>query len=217
MAVILTSGAVLINLNNEVSASTRPSLADLQAQLTSLQNQVGSLSPGDPFIGEVRLFSGNFAPRGWAFCQGQLLSIAQNQALYSILGNTYGGDGITTFALPDLRGRVAMGEGNGPGLTNRSLGQKPGVENTVLSTSQLPQHSHTLLTSSAGTNTTQASGNLLAADSANAIYKTNGSGDTQTGTDSITSTGANQPVSVVQPSQVLNYIIAIEGLYPQRN
>ena len=101
-------------------------------------------SGADPFIGEVGLFANNFAPRGWAFCDGQLLQISENTALFSLLGTTYGGDGRTTFGLPDLRGRTAIGEGNGPGLTPRSLGSKTGVENVTLTEAQMPSHAHTL-------------------------------------------------------------------------
>jgi microcystin-dependent protein len=101
-------------------------------------------SGADPFIGEVGLFANNFAPRGWAFCDGQLLSIAQHTALFSLLGTTYGGDGRTTFGLPDLRGRTAIGEGTGPGLTPRTLGSKTGVENVTLTEAQMPSHAHTL-------------------------------------------------------------------------
>jgi len=102
------------------------------------------MSSGEPFLGEVTLFGGNFAPRNWAFCDGQLLPIAQNTALFSILGTTYGGDGRTTFALPDLRGRTVLHEGPGPGLTPRYLGQKTGVEQVTLTKAQLPAHDHTL-------------------------------------------------------------------------
>ncbi len=99
----------------------------------------------DEFIGIIKIFGGNFAPQGWAMCQGQLLSISQNQALFSILGTIYGGDGITNFALPDLRGRIALGMGNGPGLSPYTQGQKAGNENTSLNLGNLPSHNHTLL------------------------------------------------------------------------
>src|SRR5687767_11620624 len=101
-----------------------------------------------PFIGTVVLFAGNFAPRGWAFCAGQILSIAQNTALFSILGTTYGGNGQTTFALPDLRGRVPMGTGQGPGLQNYVLGEAVGVEHVTLNTTQMPAHNHLVEVSS---------------------------------------------------------------------
>src|SRR6185503_14662217 len=103
----------------------------------------------EPFIGEIIMFAGNFAPRGWAFCEGQLLSIAQNSALFSILGTTYGGDGQTTFALPDLRGRAPMQWGQGPGLTPRFLGESSGAENVTLISTQMPAHTHALNASGA--------------------------------------------------------------------
>ena len=106
----------------------------------------------EPFIGQLMLFGGNFAPRGWAMCDGQLLPIAQYSALFSILGTTYGGDGRTTFALPDLRGRVPMGFGHGPGLSAHGLGSKGGEENVTLTTSQIPSHSHQAMGSNADGN-----------------------------------------------------------------
>ncbi|MEM8909888.1 MAG: tail fiber protein, partial [Bacteroidota bacterium] len=96
----------------------------------------------EPFIGQIMMFGGNFAPRGWALCNGQLMPISQNQALFSLLGTTYGGDGRTTFALPDLRGRAAMHAGHGPGLTDRRLGQRSGTETNTMNTLQMPSHSH---------------------------------------------------------------------------
>ena len=122
----------------------------------------------EPFIGEIRMFAGNFAPRGWAFCDGQLLDIASNNALFAILGTTYGGDGRTTFALPDLRGRVVIGPGTGPGLSSRRLGEKGGEERVVLNTLQIPSHTHTvnveakLNASSQDVDAQTAQGNVLA-------------------------------------------------------
>src|SRR5215831_4079907 len=103
----------------------------------------------EPFLGEIRMFGGNFAPRGWALCQGQLLSIAQNTALFSILGTTYGGNGQTTFALPGLRGRYPMQQGQGPGLSPRSLGEQGGSQTVTLLTNQMPAHTHSHLASAA--------------------------------------------------------------------
>src|SRR5512136_2572601 len=95
-----------------------------------------------PYVGEIRMFAGNFAPQGWMFCEGQLLPISQYDALFNLIGTTYGGDGINTFALPDLRGRVIVGPGQGSGLSNYVLGQQGGVETVTLTTNQIPQHSH---------------------------------------------------------------------------
>ena len=118
----------------------------------------------DPFIGEIIMFAGNFAPRGWALCDGQLLSIAQNSALFSILGTTYGGDGRTTFGLPDLRGRVAVHEGTGPGLPNIRLGQKGGAVNHTLTQGQLPPHTHTVACSGGAADSDTPVGNFPAVD-----------------------------------------------------
>src|SRR5829696_275124 len=104
----------------------------------------------EPFIATIIMFAGNFAPRGWAFCQGQLLSISQNTALFSLLGTTYGGNGQTTFALPDFRGRVAVGTGAGPGLSNISLGEQAGVPTVTLITQEMPMHNHTISGNASG-------------------------------------------------------------------
>ena len=167
----------------------------------------------EPFIGEIIMFGGNFAPRGWALCDGQLLPIAQNSALFSILGTTYGGDGRTTFGLPDLRGRVAMHAGSGPGLTPRQLGAKGGEETVTLSVNQIPSHDHTLNASSAESNQKNAADGVLAKAG---IYQT-GNPDEVMDRQSIGNTGANQAHDNVQPFQTVNYIIALTGTYPSRN
>src|SRR5689334_10120851 len=120
----------------------------------------------EPFLGEIRMFGGNFAPRGWAFCNGQILSIAQNTALFSLLGTTYGGNGQTTFALPNLQCRLPMHFGNGPGLTPRSLGEMGGTETVTILTNQMPMHNHSLMATNADGNNAHPIGNTLAGDSA---------------------------------------------------
>src|SRR3954470_22596670 len=119
----------------------------------------------DPFIGQIILFAGNFAPKGWAFCSGQLLSIAQNSALFSLLGTTYGGNGQTTFALPDLRSRVPIHAGQGPGLTNYVQGEQTGVENVTLTTPQLPAHTHAVNGVASGGNQASPAGGSPAIES----------------------------------------------------
>lgn len=177
----------------------------------------------NPFIGQIIMFGGNFAPRGWAFCDGQLLAIAQNTALFSILGTTYGGDGRTTFGLPDLRGRVAMHEGTGPGLTPRSLGAKGGSETNTLNTTQMPSHNHTATgTVNLGTAANAASGSgafLPISTGANFYSDTAGTADLNAGAVSVTvgNNGSNSPVNNMQPFQVVNFIIAMVGTYPSRN
>lgn len=171
---------------------------------------------GSPFIGQVVLFAGNFAPRGWALCQGQILSIAQNTALFSILGVTYGGNGQTTFALPDLRGRVPVGQGQGPGLSSYALGQQAGTETVTLTVNQMPMHNHPftpLANSDTGTQTRPNGGYLATLD--NLYSPTNDNtamGQQQTGI-----SGGSQPHDNIQPYTTLNYIICMEGIYPSRN
>jgi microcystin-dependent protein len=165
----------------------------------------------EPFIGQLLLVGFNFAPRGYAMCNGQLLAINTNTALFSLLGTQYGGNGTTTFGLPDLRGRVSLHQGNGPGLTTRVQGEVAGVESVNLTTNQLPSHSHPLL-ANAGLGST--------AKPAGAVASQGGSySPTSDGTrlaDSVT-TGANQPVSILQPYLVLNWVIALQGIFPSRS
>jgi|RhiMetdeSRZDD1v2_1073273.scaffolds.fasta_scaffold26662_6 microcystin-dependent protein len=177
----------------------------------------------EPLIGTVFLFAGNFAPRGYMLCQGQLMSIAQNTALFSILGTTYGGDGQTTFALPDLRGRVPMGTGQGPGLNNYILGEETGTENVTLLSTQMPQHSHNMMVSTSNANSPQATNNYLAVANGDfqgdnvTVNTYNGTPNAALGGNSIGIAGGSQPHENLQPSLVMNYIIAIEGIFPSRN
>jgi microcystin-dependent protein len=166
----------------------------------------------DPFLGEIRLFAGNFAPRSWALCNGQIMSIAQNTALFSLLGTTYGGNGQTTFALPDLRGRVPVHAGQGPGLTNYDLGQQGGTETQTLTTSQIPAHTHALNASS-NDETTNRPTNAVPAKGG--VY--DGTLNATMNPGAIGATGASQPHPNVQPYTTLNYIIALEGIFPSRN
>ncbi len=170
----------------------------------------------EPFIGQIQMFAGNFAPRGWALCHGQLLSISSNEALFSLIGTIYGGDGRTTFGLPDLRGRAAMGEGSGPGLSSRRLGQKLGRETNTLNVAQLPSHSHTVaaqVNTDAAAVTAPANHFLAPAEA----YATAGTAGAHLGGVTCGNTGGSQPVNNIEPSQVLNYIIALVGIYPSRN
>jgi microcystin-dependent protein len=170
-----------------------------------------------PFIGQIVIFGGNFAPRSWAFCNGQLLSIAQNTALFSILGTTYGGDGRTTFALPDLRGRVAIGQGHGPGLSQRSLGQEGGSETNTLTTNQIPSHNHGLQipVSDEDSNSDEPNGNVLAAGQ---FYQTTPAANQNYGSvNGTANTGGNQSFNNIQPYLAVNYIIATQGVFPSRN
>ncbi|MBV1922745.1 MAG: tail fiber protein, partial [Flavobacteriaceae bacterium] len=172
---------------------------------------------------------GNFAPRGWAFCEGQLLPISQNSALFSILGTTYGGDGRTTFALPDLRGRVPMQQGTGPGLTPHRLGQQSGSETHNLSVANLPPHSHAgavHVSSAAATKSAAAAGDSIAAPgtgSGRDFVATEGFNSTapnvalSNASVTTSNTGSGTAVTNMQPSLALNYIIALVGTYPSRS
>ena len=177
----------------------------------------GKTKAQEPILGEIRMFAGNFAPTGWAFCQGQLLPIAQNTALFSLLGTTYGGNGTTTFALPDLRGRVPVGFGQGPSLSNRVIGEKFGTETVTLTTAQMPAHSHTV-----NAVTTEGNQNLHT-NSLPANTKTldkeysDANANTTMKATMVNPTGGSQPFGVSQPSLGVNFIIALQGIYPSRN
>lgn len=181
----------------------------------------------ETFLACILLWPCNFEPRGWAFCAGQILAISQNTALFSLLGTTYGGNGTTTFALPNLLGRVPVGAGNGPGLSSYVLGQLGGTENTSLTQQNLPAHVHTFTVSASNaqaTTSSPAAGNSLAApyDSVNfnpiAGYNTTAPNTTlNIGTGTTGATGNSIPFSNIQPYLALNYIIALEGIYPSRN
>ena len=181
----------------------------------------------EPFIGEIMMFGGNFAPRGWALCNGQLLSIAQNTALFSILGTTFGGNGQTTFGLPDLRGRVPMHWGQGPGLTNRNLGEVSGVESTTLTVNNLPSHTHvstltaSMPSSSNAGNADSPNGNIPAGNASQENYSapntSNGTMAPITLGGGIQPAGGNQPFSIMQPYLVISFCVALEGIFPSRN
>lgn len=171
----------------------------------------------NPFIGQIMLFAGNFAPRSWAFCQGQLLPIAQNTALFSILGTTYGGDGRTTFGLPDLQGRMAISEGNGPGLPSYRLGQKTGNPTTVLSVANLPQSQIHIPASSDDGNSSEAlNASMATVDDAKPVYAASSSSAGSMAPGSIIG-AANTAFSNEAPYLAMNYIIALQGTFPSRS
>jgi len=173
----------------------------------------------DPFLAQITMFAGNFAPRGWAYCSGQLLPISQYSAVFSLMGTTYGGDGRTTFGLPDLRGRFPIGsEGGstGPGLTPRQLGQKGGVQNVVLNTSQIPSHSHPMVgsTNVGNTKTPNAARPSVSNDGEN-NYSTMNDADTLMAPTSFT--GGGQSHENMPPFLAINFIVALQGVFPSRN
>jgi len=173
----------------------------------------------EPFIAEIRMFAGNFAPRNWALCDGQLMPIAQNTALFSLLGTTYGGDGRTTFALPDLRGRAPMHPGHGFGLTQRQLGETNGAETVTLLASEIPAHSHELRGSdNAATTPLPVPADNMLARTAEDTYQTPGNKTlAMMSVNSLSAAGGGQPHNNMQPYLVLNFIIALWGIFPSRN
>jgi microcystin-dependent protein len=170
---------------------------------------------GTPFLGEIRLFGGNFAPLGYAFCSGQILSISQNDALFALIGTTYGGDGQTTFALPDLRGRIPVHVGQGPGLSSYVLGQSGGAETVTLTTQQLPAHTHAAQAQSAAGNQAAPGGGVWAASGQNQ-FSSNAPNAAMSNA-AIGSAGGSQPHDNAMPYQVISFIIALEGIFPSRN
>jgi microcystin-dependent protein len=171
----------------------------------------------DPFLGQILLVPYNFAPRGWAFCQGQILSIAQNTALFSLLGTTYGGNGQTTFALPDLRGRFPNGSGQGPGLSNYSLGQMSGTESVTLTPQQMPLHTHQLMAYSEDGNQGNPNPHVLATAGGSPPPYSNQMPNVQMASAAIGNAGGSQPFQALPPYLTLNYIIALQGIFPSRN
>ena len=174
----------------------------------------------DPYIGEIRMFAGNFAPAGWALCDGQILGVQQNSALFSILGTTYGGNGSTSFGLPDLRGRVAVNQGAGPGLSTYSTGDVAGTENVTLSQGQMPAHNHTVAVAGAGntpdpTGAYQASVTVVPSTTHASPYSS-GAPTGLMNAAAIGSAGSSQPLPVLQPLLCVTFMIALTGIYPPR-
>jgi microcystin-dependent protein len=170
----------------------------------------------DPFVAEIRIFPFNFAPRGWAFCDGQLLPISQNTALFSLLGTTYGGDGKSTFALPDLQGRAPMHPGQGPGLSLHDLGEMHGTDTVTLDQSEIPGHSHGLRADTvdpADTNVPSAAA-ALAQSSGGTLYQPNATA--QLAPQALAPVGGDQPHNNLQPYLTLSFNIALQGVFPPR-
>jgi microcystin-dependent protein len=175
----------------------------------------------EPFIGEIIMFGGNFAPRGWAMCNGQLLSISQNTALFSILGTSFGGNGTTTFGLPDLRSRVPIHQGQGPGLSPYVLGQQGGPENVTLLQNNMPIHTHLANASTINADQPSPAGAIWASpvDSqggAGTGY-TKQAANTTMAPNAIGNAGGSVPFSIVQPYLAVTFIIALQGIFPSRN
>jgi len=174
----------------------------------------------DPFVAEIRIFAFNFAPTGWAFCNGQLMPISQNTALFSLLGTTYGGDGKSTFALPDLQGRAPMHPSQGPGLSLNDLGETGGAGTVTLLTSEVPSHTHSVGNASAQSGTTSSPANATWAPSSFGkglldLYKP-GPPDGSVNPNALQATGGDQPHNNMQPYLTMNFCIALQGVYPPR-
>lgn len=175
----------------------------------------------DPYIGEIRMFAGNFAPRGWALCNGQLLAISQNTALFSLLGTYYGGDGRTTFALPNLQGAAPVGQGQGPGLTDRALGESGGETQVTLLQSEMPTHNHTVSASTNGSTGSDPTNSVWAVGGQTRggvpLYNANANPPATMNPAAISRSGGDQPHNNMPPSLGLNFIIALQGIYPPRS
>jgi microcystin-dependent protein len=171
-----------------------------------------------PFLGEIRMVPFNFPPKGWALCNGQLLSISQNTALFSLLGTTYGGNGTTTFALPDFRSRVPIHAGQGPGLSNYTLGEQTGAESVTLTVGQLPAHNHTVNGVAGGGNQASPAGGSPAIESTGtSLDYSNGVPNSPMNAAMVSATGSNQPHPNIQPVLCVNFVIALVGIFPSRN
>lgn len=170
----------------------------------------------EPFIAEIKIFAGNFAPRSYAFCDGQLLPISQNTALFSLIGTTYGGDGRTTTALPNLQGRAPMHAGRGPGLSSRKLGQKSGAETVTLSELQMPNHNHTVEARPSSASTSTPTNNFFANLTGANMYSSSTSSMVNMQAGLLQNAGGGQPHNNMQPFLAMNFIIALQGIYPSR-
>ena len=179
----------------------------------------------EDYIAVIRLFALNFAPRNFAFCNGQIMAIQANTALFSLIGTYYGGNGQSTFALPDLRGRSAIGQGQGPGLSSRTLGEVDGTETVTLNTTQMPAHTHLINATTAAGTTSVPTNALLAAgpktgsgpNSTSLNTYASGSANTALANSTVAQSGNNQPLPIMSPYLVLNYCICTQGIFPSRN
>ena len=170
----------------------------------------------DPFVAEIRIFPFNFAPRGWAFCNGQLMPISQNTALFSLLGTNYGGDGRSTFGLPNLQGAAAMHPGQGPGLSLRNLGETGGQDNVTLLQTQMPVHTHALEASNEIGEDRKAAGEAVARSTGGPLYGPLPATPAALAPESVTPIGGSQPHNNLMPCLIMNFCIALQGVFPPR-
>ncbi len=170
----------------------------------------------DPFVAEIRIMPTNFPPTGWAFCNGQLLPLSQNTALFSLLGTFYGGNGKSNFALPDLQGRAPMHPGQGPGLSLRDLGETGGSQTVTLLASEIPVHNHALMATNNPGDINHPTGNALSRSTGASVYSATASPPVQLGVQTLGVSGGSLPHSNLQPLLTLNFIIALQGVFPPR-
>ena len=170
----------------------------------------------EPYVGEIRMFAGNYAPAGWALCDGQLLPVSENDALFSLFGTTYGGDGRTTFGLPDLRGRIPIHAGSGPGLTPRVLGQPGGTEQVQLTTTNLPSHTHPLRASTTIADQTSPTDNVVAQPNAADLYFA-ATPSTPLAATALSQVGGSDIHDNVMPFQCVNFIVSLVGIFPSKH
>ncbi|MCE2928970.1 MAG: tail fiber protein [Candidatus Caenarcaniphilales bacterium] len=175
--------------------------------------QLGASAATEPFIGEIMMTVGSFCPRGWASAEGQTLPITQNTSLFAVIGTTYGGDGTTNFRLPDLRSRLPMGQGAGPGLTNRPMGEKLGTETIILTLDNLPNHNHSIMVKDGRGVKTDAANAFIAGSG---IFRDSGTSKALNAA-TVSSAGGNQPFAIIPPYTTVRYCIALEGIFPSRN
>lgn len=171
----------------------------------------------EPFVGEIRMFAGNFAPRGWAFCDGQLLAVSQNDALFSLYGTIYGGDGRTTFGLPDMRGRIPIHAGQGPGLSPRNLGSKAGTEQETVTINELPTHSHTFSGVNVQATETSPGANETLAQSVGYDAYVPNQNATPMSNNTVSAVGGSRSHTNEMPFLCVNFIVALFGIYPSRH
>ena len=172
---------------------------------------------GEPFIGEIRMFGGSFAPAGWAFCNGQLMPISENDAMFVLIGTTYGGDGEETFAMPDLQSRIPIHQGTGPDGITYQIGEKAGVEAVTLTTNQIPVHNHALLASTAAGSQNNPSNQVLAASPSVKMFIQDTPDSTLNVANSVTPVGGSQPHENLQPYLCISFIISLFGVFPTQS
>ena len=171
---------------------------------------------GEPFVGEIRMFGGNFAPAGWAFCQGQLMPISENDTLFNLIGTTYGGDGQETFALPDLQGRVPIHAGTGSDGITYTLGEKDGVETETLTINQIPAHTHPLVASTTAGAQNNPANQLIAASSSIKLFIQDTPDSTLKAANAVTAVGGSQPHENLQPYLCISFILSLFGVFPHQ-